>query len=113
MSKPKSAIPSPASEIEADADSSQRWTARRKAALIIDILQGRTTAAEAARQHALTLAGVEQWKDDFITQGTEALRSHPSDLAQQFEAERKTLLAKVGKLTLHVGRFKKSAWLSR
>ena len=38
-----------------------------QAALVIDILQGKTTAAEAARQHALTLAEVEQWKDDFIT----------------------------------------------
>ncbi|MBE7495643.1 MAG: hypothetical protein HS117_11895 [Verrucomicrobiaceae bacterium] len=28
-------------------------------ALVIDILQGKTTAAEAARQHALTLAEVE------------------------------------------------------
>ena len=86
----------------------QRWTAKRKAALVIDILQGKTTAAEAARQHALTLAEVEQWKDDFITQGTEALRSHPRDLAQQFEAREKTLLAKVGELTLHVDVLKKA-----
>ena len=63
---------------------------------------------EAARQHALTLAEVEQWKDDFITQGTEALRSHPRDLAQQFEAREKTLLAKVGELTLHVDVLKKA-----
>ena len=61
MSKPKTAITSPAVDIETDADSPQRWTAKRKAALVIDILQGKTTAAEAARQHALTLAEVEQW----------------------------------------------------
>ena len=61
MSKPKAAITPPAVEIEADADSPQRWTAKRKAALVIDILQGKTTAAEAARQHALTLAEVELW----------------------------------------------------
>jgi len=89
-------------------DSPQRWTAKRKAALIIDILQGKTTAAEAARHHALTLAEVEQWKDDFITQGTEALRSHPRDLAQHFEPREKTLLAKVGELTLHVDILKKA-----
>jgi transposase-like protein len=108
MSISKATITPPALEIEADADSPQRWTAKRKATLVIDILQGKTTAAEAARQHALTLAEVEQWTDDFITQGTEALRSHPRDLAQQFEAERKTLLAKVGELTLHVDLLKKA-----
>jgi transposase-like protein len=108
MSKHKNTITPPSLEIEANADSPQRWTAKRKAALVIDILQGKTTAAEAARQHALTLAEVEQWKDDFITQGTEALRSHPRDLAQQFEAREKTLLAKVGELTLHVDLLKKA-----
>lgn len=61
MSKPKATITPPSLEIEADADSPQRWTAKRKAALVIDILQGKTTSSEAARQHALTLAEVEQW----------------------------------------------------
>lgn len=60
MCKPKATTKPPALETEADADSPQRWTAKRKAALVIDILQGKTTAAEAARQHALTLAEVEQ-----------------------------------------------------
>ena len=106
MSKPKS-LPSN-NDQDLEQDSPQRWTAKRKAALIIEILQGKTTAAQAARQHALTLAEIEQWKDDFITQGTEALRSHPRDIAQQFEAREKTLLAKVGELTLHVDVLKKA-----
>jgi transposase-like protein len=108
MSKSKATTTPPAIDIETDADSPQRWSAKRKAALVIDILQGKTTAAEAARQHALTLAEVEQWKDDFITQGTEALRSHPRDLTQQFEAREKTLVAMVGELTLHVDVLKKA-----
>ena len=108
MSKSKHTHTGAPAEPEADADSPQRWTAKRKAALVIDILQGKTTAAEAARQHALTLAEIEQWKDDFITHGTEALRSHPRDLTQQFEAREKTLLAKVGELTLHVDVLKKA-----
>jgi len=74
----------------------------------MELIQGKTTAAEAARQHALTVAEIEQWKDDFVTQGTEALRSHPRDLTEQFEAEKKTLLAKVGELTLHVDVLKKA-----
>ncbi len=100
MSKSQSSNSSNVQDLELNIP--QRWTAKRKAALVIDLLQGNTIAAEAARWHALTLAEVEQWKDDFITRGTEALRSHPRDLARQFEAREETLLAKVGELTLHV-----------
>ena len=85
----------------------QRWTAKRKAAVVIELLKGKTTAAEMARQHDLTVGEVERWRDDFITQGTEGLRSHPRDLAEQHEAEKQKLLAKVGELTLAVDVFKK------
>jgi hypothetical protein len=34
----------------------ERWTAKRRSALVIEILRGDTTAAEAARKHALTVA---------------------------------------------------------
>lgn len=56
-------------------DDVQRWTAKRKAAVVIEILQGKTTAAEVARAHGLTVGEIEQWKNDFLTQGTEALGS--------------------------------------
>lgn len=37
------------------------WTAQRKAALVLDILQGRLDAAEAARRHSLPPARIESW----------------------------------------------------
>lgn len=49
MSKPTATITPPAVDIETDAANPQRWTAKRKAALVIDILPGKTTAAETAR----------------------------------------------------------------
>ena len=61
MSKSKATNAPLTTDMETDSDSPQRWTAKRRAALVIDILQGKTIAAEAARQHALTLAEVEQW----------------------------------------------------
>lgn len=85
----------------------QRWTAKRKAAVVLEMIKGHTTAAELARRHDLTVGEIERWRDDFITQGTEGLRSHPRDLAEQHEAERQKLLAKVGELTLHVDVLKK------
>jgi transposase-like protein len=80
----------------------KRWTARRKATAVIDILKGRTTAAELARSHDLTLAEVEQWMDDFVSMGTEALRAHPRDAEARHKSREKDLLAKIGDLTMQV-----------
>ena len=99
--------PMPPSEPDTAGSDVQRWTAKRKAAVVIELIKGKTTAAEIARQHDLTVGEVERWREDFITQGTEGLRSHPRDLAEQHEAERQKLLAKVGELTLHVDVLKK------
>jgi len=65
-----------------------------------------------SRAHGLTVGEIEQWREDFLSQGTEALRSHPRDLAAQFEAREQQLLAKVGELTLAVDILKKGASLN-
>jgi transposase-like protein len=81
-------------------DDIKRWTARRKATAVMDIIKGKTTAAELARSHDLTVAEVEQWMDDFVSQGTEALRSQPCDREARHRSEKKDLLAKIGELTM-------------
>jgi len=103
MNKPVTSLAEP----ESTGSDVQRWTAKRKAAVVLELLKGKTTAAEIARQHDLTVGEVERWREDFIAQGTEGLRSHPRDLTEQHEAEKKTLLAKVGELTLAVDVLKK------
>ena len=81
-------------------DEVKRWTARRKAAVVMDIIKGKTTAADVARTHDLTVGEVEQWMDDFVSMGTEALRSHPRDAEARHKAKEKELLAKIGELTM-------------
>ena len=44
----------------------QRWTAKRHAALVLSLLRGETTAAEAARRHGLKVAEVEDWRERFL-----------------------------------------------
>ena len=44
----------------------QRWTAKRRSALMLSILRGETSAQEAARKHGLTVAEVEDWQERFI-----------------------------------------------
>ncbi len=42
----------------------KRWTAKRKNALVVDILQGKTTVAEASRAYNLSPSEIEKWVDD-------------------------------------------------
>ena len=72
----------------------ERWTAKRRVALVVSILKGETSIAEAARKHALTVAEVEDWRDRFLLGAENALRSRPKD------EEVKKLKQKVGELVL-------------
>lgn len=42
----------------------KRWTAKRKSALVVDIIKGKTTVAEASRSFDLTPSEIEAWVDD-------------------------------------------------
>ena len=60
-------------------DEVQRWTAKRKAAVVMSIVKGETSAAEAARKHGLTVAEIERWQEQFFAAGENALRTRPRD----------------------------------
>ena len=53
----------------------QRWTAKRRTALVISLLKGETMVAEAARRHGLKVAEVEEWRDRFLLGAGNALRT--------------------------------------
>ena len=57
----------------------QRWTAKRRAALVISLLKGETTAAEAARRHGLKVAEIEEWRDRFLLAAENGLRARPKE----------------------------------
>ena len=42
----------------------KRWTAKRKAALVTEILQGKTSVSEAARSFDLSPSEIEDWVDE-------------------------------------------------
>jgi len=78
----------------------QRWTAKRRAALVLSILTGETTAAEAARKHDLTVAEIESWRDTFLLAAENALRSRPKDEEALHQEQVKKLERKVGQLVM-------------
>ena len=79
----------------------QRWTAKRRAALVISVLRGETTAAEAARRHGLKVAEVEEWRERFLLGAENALRAR--------EEEINRLKRKVGELTMDLDILREAA----
>jgi transposase-like protein len=64
---------------EDSADTPQRWTAKRRAALVLSTVKGDTSAQAAARKHGLTVAEIEEWRDRFPLAAENALRARPKD----------------------------------
>jgi len=78
----------------------ERWTAKRRAALVIRILKGETSVAEAARQHGLTVAEVEDWREKFLLGAENALRTRPKDAEALKDEQVKKLKQKIGEPVL-------------
>jgi transposase-like protein len=87
----------------------KRWTAKRRVALVLEILRGETTAAEAARRHGLTVAEIEQWKERFLGGAENALRSRPLDDEALKDQEIKRLQRKVGELVMDIDILKEAS----
>ena len=58
-------------------DDIKRWTAKRKTALVLDIIQGKTAVSEASRSVDLNPSEVEQWVDEGKRGMENALRTKP------------------------------------
>src|SRR5660397_133673 len=78
----------------------QRWTAKRRSALIVSIIRGETSVQEAVRKHGLTVAEVEDWREKFLLAAENALRTRPRDEEAQKDEQIKKLEQKVGELVL-------------
>lgn len=87
----------------------KRWTAKRRVALVLEILRGETTAAEAARRHGLTVAEIEQWKERVLGGAENALRSRPLDDEALKDQEIKRLQRKVGELVMDIDILKEAS----
>ncbi|WP_241560791.1 DUF1153 domain-containing protein [Paenirhodobacter populi] len=72
-------------------DSIKRWTAKRKTALVIEIIQGKTTEAEASRSFDLSPSEIEGWIDDAKRGMESSLRANPLDIRGQYEKQLKDL----------------------
>ncbi|ONF08616.1 DUF1153 domain-containing protein [Burkholderia pseudomallei] len=78
----------------------KRWTAKRKSALVLDVIQGKTTVAEASRAYDLSPSEIENWVDDGKRGMENALRANPQDVKEQYERQIKALQEAYGEAML-------------
>ena len=96
-------------------DSIKRWTANRKTALVVEIIQGKTTVAEASRAYDLSPSEIDGCVDD-AKQGMEnALHANPLEIREQYEKQLKDLQEACGEAMLELRARKKLAasWSGR
>ena len=86
--------------VEEQGESIQRWTAKRRVALVLSLVKSETSVAEAARAHGLTVAEVEEWRERFLTGAENALLSRPKDVDTLKEEQIKKLKQKIGDLVV-------------
>ena len=78
----------------------KRWAAKRKSALVVEIIQGKTTVAEASRTFDLAPSEIESWFDDAKKGMENALRTNPLDVRQEYEKQLKDLQEACGEAML-------------
>jgi transposase-like protein len=89
-------------------DRIKRWTAKRKTALVIEIIQGKTTVSEASRAFDLTPSEIEGWVEDAKRGMENSLRANPLDLREQYEKQLKDLQEAYGEAMLEIRARKKA-----
>jgi len=88
-------------------DDINRWTAKRKAALVMEIIQGKTTIAEASRAFDVSPAEIEEWVDEAKRGMENALRAKPLNIKEQYERQLKELQEAYGEAMLEIRARKK------
>ena len=83
-------------------DEIKRWTAPRRAALVLQILRGEITTAKAARQYNLTPAEIESWQHAFLEAGTNGLKTNPNDELVDKDKKIDHLHRKIGQMTMEL-----------
>lgn len=83
-------------------DEIKRWTAQRRASLVVQLIRGETTVNEAARQYDLKPSEIQQWYDAFVQAGTNGLKSNPKEELAEKDKKIDQLHKKIGEMTMDI-----------
>ena len=90
----------------------QRWTARRKVELLLQLIKGEVKLVDVCREHDLKQSDVESWMDLFVKGGERSLKARSEAEQAVRDREVRELRAKVGELVLELDARKKLAALT-
>jgi transposase-like protein len=85
----------------------QRWTARRKVELLLQLIKGEAKLVDVCREHDLKQSEVEGWMETFLRSGERGLKARAEDEQATHDREVRELRAKVGELVLELDARKK------
>lgn len=85
----------------------KRWTAKRKTAPVMEIIQGKTSVSEASRTYDLPASEIESWMEDARRGMENALKANPQDVREQYERQLKELQEAYGEAMLELRARKK------
>jgi len=91
----------------------KRWTAKLKAALVMEIIQGKTSISEASRAFDVFPAEIEEWVDEAKRGMENALRAKPLDIKEQYERQLKELQEAYGEAMLELRARKRAVAMFR
>ena len=74
----------------------RKFTAAFKAQVAIEALKERESLAELSKRHEVHANMISKWKQEFVARASEIFETQPPEV--DFEAERETLYATIGKL---------------
>ena len=92
--------PNPPAKPEPEPEKFERWTAQRKAAIILEVLKGQISVPEACRKHGVTQGEFRAWADEYHRGGVDALKVNKKGLEAEYRAELKRLQSKIGELVM-------------
>lgn len=85
----------------------KRWTAKRKAALVMEIIQGRTSVSEASRSFDIPPSEIEEWVEEGKRGMENALKARPLEIKEQYDRQIKDLQEAYGEAMLELRARKK------
>jgi transposase-like protein len=89
----------------------QRWTATRKAELVVAILKKEKTLTDACRENDLKQSEVNRWIEQFLDGGKRNLKVNSKDQMVEHRKQIESLQRKIGELVLENDVLKKASSL--
>jgi transposase-like protein len=80
----------------------ERWTARRKVDLVLEIIKGQNSIVDAAREYDLKQSEIQKWMQAFLEYGGQGMRINRKNAQSAYEEELKAHREKVGELVLQI-----------